>query len=67
MAERRWAEELRRWYENWWLMPEARERRTRRATPVGTRRQVPQWLLALAPFALIAAAVGVLLIAIATR
>jgi hypothetical protein len=67
MAERRWPEDLRRWYENWWLTPEARDRRTRRSTPFGKRRRVPHWLLALAPFALIAAAVGVLLIAIATR
>jgi hypothetical protein len=65
MESPRWAEDLRRWYDNFWLAGEAAERPPRRG-PADWRRP-PEWLLAIAPFALVAAAVGVLLIAIATR
>jgi|GEM_PF-6552647 hypothetical protein len=56
-----WLEDVRDWYERFWNAPEAREDSQRR------RRRVPDWLLALLPFVLIAAAVAVLLIAIAVK
>jgi hypothetical protein len=65
MEAPRWTEDLRRWYDRLWLTSEAPGARPRPADRA--RRQIPQWLLALAPFALVGAAVGVLLIAIATR
>jgi hypothetical protein len=67
MEAPRWAEDLRRRYERFWLAPEAADRRPRRGLADRAWRRPPQWLLAIAPFALVAAAVGVLLIAIATR
>jgi hypothetical protein len=67
MGAPRWAEDLRRWYDRLWLMPEASQSHVRRWPAGRARRQAPRWLLAIAPFAFIAAAVGVLLIAIATR
>jgi hypothetical protein len=67
MAAPRWAEDLRRWYDHIWLTSEAPERRARRRSDDPARREAPPWLLAIAPFAVVAAAVGVLLIAIATR
>jgi hypothetical protein len=67
MDQRRWTEDLKRMYANWWLAPEARERPSRRPDRSGWWRQPPGWLLALAPFALVAAAVAVLVIAIIAR
>ncbi len=56
-----WLEDVRDWYERFWSAPEAREDSQRQ------RRRVPDWLLALLPFVLIAGAVAVLLIAIAVK
>ncbi|MGD0982082.1 MAG: hypothetical protein ABR946_11485 [Solirubrobacteraceae bacterium] len=67
MAAPRWAEDLRRWYDGIWLTSDAPDRRARRRSDDAARREAPRWLLAIAPFAVVAAAVGVLLIAIATR
>jgi len=55
-----WLEDVRDWYERFWSAPETHEDSQR-------RRRVPDWLLALLPFVLIAAAVAVLLIAIAVK
>jgi len=55
-----WLEDVRDWYGQFWNAPEARQDARR-------RRPVPDWLLALLPFVLIAAAIAVLLIAIAVK
>jgi hypothetical protein len=67
MEAPRWTEDLRRWYDRLWLTSEAPDRDTRRRPADRARRRPPQWLLAIAPFALVGAAAGVLLIAIAMR
>lgn len=54
-----WLAELRAWYSSFWSAPQAREHSR------GAR--MPDWLLALLPFLLVAAAVAVLLIAIAVK
>lgn len=56
-----WLEEVRDWYERFWSAPEARADSQQRP------RRFPDWLLALLPFVLIAAAVAVLLVAIAVK
>jgi hypothetical protein len=67
MEGRRWTEDLKRAYANWWLAPEARAGSSRRPERSRWWRHPPQWLLALAPFALVGAAVAVLVIAILVR
>jgi hypothetical protein len=67
MGSPRWADDLRRWYDRLWLMPEAPDRHARRWPAGRAQRPPPRWLLAIAPYVLVAAAVGVLLLAIATR
>jgi hypothetical protein len=60
MALPPWLEEMQRWHERLWIAPEARP---------GARRErsVPSWLLVLAPYALVATAVAVLVVALALR